>query len=519
MGILDQLENILKGLPPEEIKAAYDLGRSMTPKLWVPNPGPQTEAYYCEADELFYGGEAGGGKTDLGIGLAINEHSRGLLLRRLNSEVEGLIERMVEIIGHEKGLKRNAPARWKLSASKLVMFGGVQHLKDMEKYRGVPKDLIFFDELPNFLREQYEFIIGWARSTRPGQRVRVVAAGNAPTTVERLWVIERWAPWLDPNHPNPALPGELRWFTNINGKDTEVDGPGEVMVNGAPLLDEKGKPVFPKSRTFIPAELADNPDLEETGYADRINAMPEAMKRSMKGDFTASLADDEWQVFPTAWVDAAMARWKPEGDRTPMSALSADIAQGGADNTVIVARHETWFSRPDVFPGSETTDGPTVAGLIFMRRKNGAEVIIDMGGGWGGSTMDHLKQTLNTTPFLGSESAEGVRDRHGVLKFLNMRAAAHWGLREALDPDYGQNLALPPDPYLKQEMTAIRWKVGAGGKVQIEDKADIKQRIGRSPDRSDAVIMAHHARGATNSPTGGNRLSSRAITSGHKPRR
>ena len=37
---------------------------------WVPNPGPQTQAFLCEADELFYGGEAGGGKTDLGIGLS-----------------------------------------------------------------------------------------------------------------------------------------------------------------------------------------------------------------------------------------------------------------------------------------------------------------------------------------------------------------------------------------------------------------------------------------------------------------
>ena len=49
---------------------------------WVPNPGPQAQAFLCEADELFYGGEAGGGKTDLGIGLALSAHKRSLLLRR-----------------------------------------------------------------------------------------------------------------------------------------------------------------------------------------------------------------------------------------------------------------------------------------------------------------------------------------------------------------------------------------------------------------------------------------------------
>lgn len=30
---------------------------------WCPNPSPQTAAYYCEADQLLYGGEAGGGKA------------------------------------------------------------------------------------------------------------------------------------------------------------------------------------------------------------------------------------------------------------------------------------------------------------------------------------------------------------------------------------------------------------------------------------------------------------------------
>ena len=42
--------------------------------IWVPNVGPQTEAYNCEADELYFGGEVGGGKTDLGIGLATTVH-------------------------------------------------------------------------------------------------------------------------------------------------------------------------------------------------------------------------------------------------------------------------------------------------------------------------------------------------------------------------------------------------------------------------------------------------------------
>ena len=155
-----------------------------------------------------------------------------------------------------------------------------------------------------------------------------------------------------------------------------------------------------------------------------------------------------------------------------------------------------------------------------MRMKDRCEVILDMGGGYGGSTRDHLKQTMSPTLFLGSESADGIRDRTGVLRFLNMRAAAHWSFRDALDPDYGSNIALPPDPYLKQELMAIRWRMATGGKVAIEPKEETKARIGRSPDRCDAVVMAWHARGATNHQRGviGSQ-STRSITSGRNPNR
>jgi hypothetical protein len=64
-----------------------------------------------------------------------------------------------------------------------------------------------------------------------------------------------------------------------------------------------------------------------------------------------------------------------------------------------------------------------------------------------------------------------------------------WRLREALDPDKGENLALPPDTELKADLCAPRWKLTAQG-IQIELKDEVKKRIGRSPDKGDAVILA-----------------------------
>ena len=75
----------LKELDPEALKAINkEVMAETKDQLWIPNAGPQRNAFYCEADELFYGGQAGGGKTDLIIGLSLTTHKRSLVLRRTN---------------------------------------------------------------------------------------------------------------------------------------------------------------------------------------------------------------------------------------------------------------------------------------------------------------------------------------------------------------------------------------------------------------------------------------------------
>jgi hypothetical protein len=517
--VLDEILERVRVMPADEqaelVRAAQIATKD---RVWMPTPGPQTLALDCLADELLYGGEAGGGKTDLGIGLALTEHRRSLLLRRLNAEVSGLVDRTEEILGTRKGFSQTPHAVWRLP-QRIVLFGGCQHLDDRKKYQGVPKDLIFFDELANFLEAQYTFIIGWARSTIPGQRVRVVAASNPPVTPEGLWINKRWGAWLDKNHPNPALPGELRWYTTIDDIDTEVEGPGPVIIDGKPLLDARGQPILPKSRTYIPAELNDNPDLADSGYGATLAALPPELRGAMfEGDFSRGMLDDQWQVFPTMYVELAMSRWHEGGSQQKMDAIGVDIAQGGSDQTVLAPRHGGWFDRLKVYRGADTPDGASVAGLIFMTMKDGCEIILDMGGGYGGGTREHLKQAFQVTLYNGTERGMGT-DRSGALKFANKRAEATWRLREALDPEYGSALALPPDNELKADLCALRWRHTTQG-ILIESKDDVKKRIGRSPDRGDAVIMAHYARGKTDHvPRGISNLQRKATVSNRRPPR
>lgn len=456
-------------------------------RRWIPNPGPQTAAFFCLADELFYGGQAGGGKSDLEIGLATTEHHRSLLLRRTNKEALGLVERMAEIVGNRDGWSGQAGI-WRLEDS-TTEISGCQLEDDKQKFKGSPHDLICFDEVSDFSESQYTFIIGWNRSTKPGQRCRVVAAGNPPTRPEGLWVLKRWAAWLDPQHPNPAKPGELRWYTTgEDGKEIEVDGPGPHLIGG--------EMVTARSRTFIPAKLSDNPDLEASGYAATLAALPEELRAAYRdGRFDLGLKDAAYQTIPTAWVRAAQERWTdkpPQG--VPMCSMGVDASGGGTDPMIIACRYDSWFAPIIRVPAKEIPierAGAYCAGIVVSHRRDNAVVVVDLGGGYGSSMYEQLHAN-NVEPkgYKGAEAAYG-KTLCGKFTFNNARSAAIWRFREALDPGQpgGSQIALPPSATLLADLTAPTYEPDSK-QIVVESKKKVCDRLARSTDEGDAVIMA-----------------------------
>jgi hypothetical protein len=334
-GILERLGALPESERAEVVRSAFE---ATADYAWVPNPGPQTEAYFCEADELFYGGEAGGGKSDLLIGLSLTAHRRSLVMRRTNKEAGKLFDRYAEIIGNTEGQNKNEGWRY---GRRTIDIGGCQLEADKQKRKGIPHDLKGFDEVSDFTESQYLFITGWTRSEDQDQRCRIVATGNPPTRPEGLWVIRRWAAWLDPHHPNPAKPGELRWYVRDDeDHDVEVPGPGVHEINGHRFTA--------KSRTFIRSKLSDNPDLARTDYAATLDALPKELRDAYRdGRFDAGIKDHPMQAIPTDWVREAQARWTPTPPQgIPMCALGIDPAAGGADETT-VAHGMTVLVRPD----------------------------------------------------------------------------------------------------------------------------------------------------------------------------
>lgn len=458
---------------------------SQTKPVWQPQPGPQTLAYESSADVTGYGGAAGGGKSDLMLGLAGTRHQRSIIFRRVHPSLRGMIERSREIFNatrspHSGDSFNESLHVWRLASDRMIEFGSVQHDKDLKKYQGQPHDFIGIDEATEFPEAFVRFLFGWLRTTTPGQACRALLTFNPPMDDAGAWVVRFFAPWLDPQHPRPAADGELRWFAMVDGKEIEC----------APEpFEHKGQTITPRSRTFFHAALADNPILEASGYGTIIDAMTEPLRSLLKGNFNATKEAEPWQTIPAAWVRAAQARWTDTPPDAALSAVGCDPARGGRDEMAVAPLYTRWFAPLKTWPGAAVPDGPTAAALLTEYIKSGVAIGVDVIG-IGSSVYDCVRGVGgNAHPVNNSEGVGELRDKSGRLKFRNLRAASYWRLRESLDPDNGDNLALPPDPDLLADLCAPRYSVTSAG-VQLEDKDEVKSRLGRSPNKGDAAVLA-----------------------------
>lgn len=454
-------------------------------KPWRPLPGPQEQAYESKADVVGFGGAAGGGKTHLSIGLSLTEHRRVAIFRQNGTELTAIEDDIAEIVGgrddYNASQKIWRTKRWD-GADLQIELGSFPNSGDEAKYRGRPHDLKIFDEAAEMRYDAVRFLMGWLRTTTPDQRCRTLMCFNPPTSVEGRWIIDYFAPWLDKKHPNPAQPGELRWFTTIKEKDVECE-------SGEPFEDDDGQMVTPVSRTFIPSRVTDNPYLMGTGYYAQLQSMPEPLRSQLLyGDFHAGVEDDPWQVIPTSWVEAAMDRWVKPPKLEPMDSMGVDVAMRGKDKTVLARRHGMWFDEPIEYDGRDCPDGATIAGYITAAVRDLAVIHIDLFG-VGAQPYGHLmalgQQVIGCNV---GEPARGTAE-DGRMQFRNWRSELWWRMREALDPNANTGICLPPNKQLLADLCTPKWKM-SGPSIQVESRDEIMKNLGKSPDYASAYVLA-----------------------------
>lgn len=479
-------QTLIDHLTDDEKRELQQLMTQLAP--WTPHPKnkPQCMAYESEANEILYGGSAGGAKTATILGLARMKHTRSLILRRNFPELErSVISAALEFMGGSYNSAKHVIQTdgRRIEFGHMEKPGSPQQQGDEQQYSSAPYDLIAFDQLEEFPEYPYLFMFSRLRSAKTGQRTQIISSAN--WVGENLpWIMKRWRDWIGDN-PTAQI-GEIRWYYRLKGEEEE-----RSAKSGRKIWDEKAKDwTIPTSRTFIRAGLMDNPYLGDD-YKSQLQQLPEPMRSALLyGDIKATMTDDAYQVIPRAWLKAAVGRWTPEKPRM-IPTVGVDVARGGQDKTVFAMRYGNWYDELKKYSGAETPDGQSVVNLMVLLGKDSyfnMDVI-----GIGASAYDTaLTAGMTVTPInfgAGSDQA----DKSGMMKFLNKRAECWWKFREALDPNEGSNIALPPDPELEADLCSVKWR-SMGGKIQIESKEDVKKRIGRSTDCGDAVVLADAGR-------------------------
>jgi hypothetical protein len=241
-----------------------DLDQLATPRLsaYVPHvPTDQQTAGLVahrflpgeEPSEVFYGGAAGGGKTDWLLMGALEyvdvSGYAALLLRRTFAELSlpgSLMDRSKQWLTGSRAHWNEQLKRWTFPSGATLAFGYLEADADVYRYQSAEFQMIGFDELTEFAEGQYTYLFSRLRRPSQGQLatvpLRMCAASN-PGGIGHGWVKKRFP------------------------------------IDGKP----RGR------RVFVPAKIADNPHLDTKAYRASLARLNPTLQRQLgEGDWTVA---------------------------------------------------------------------------------------------------------------------------------------------------------------------------------------------------------------------------------------
>lgn len=240
---------------------------------WEPQPGPQSSAITAKfADELFFGGARGGGKSDFLLGDFLQDVNygadwRGIIFRKTYPELEELQMRAMEIYPEYGAVFKDTKSSkypfancWYFPSGATLKMRYLESKKDADNYQGHQYGWIGFDELTNHPTDYgYNKLKACLRMQNVPKRIR--ASGN-PGGVGHLWVKARFI---------------------------------DAMPPYTPFDDENGL-----TRLFIPSRISDNKFLRNDKQYIAL------LKSSGSEELVKAWLDGDWDVVAGAFFDC----WK-----------------------------------------------------------------------------------------------------------------------------------------------------------------------------------------------------------------
>ncbi len=212
---------------------------------------------------------------------------------------------------------------------------------------------------------------------------------------------------------------------------------------------------------------------EEQAAEIRSNMPPSAYAQEYLCDFNSSGEDT---LISIESVAAASGRRATGYEDLPL-VIGVDIARFGDDDTIISPRRGTLAYRQLRYHG---LDNMQVVDRIasYINRNRVAMCFIDAGRGEG--VIDRLHQmgyrNVIEVPF-GAAATNAT-------KYENKRAEMWCEMAEWMKEG-----SIPDDADLRMDLSAPTYKYSRNGRIVLEAKASIKERLKRSPDGGDALAL------------------------------
>jgi hypothetical protein len=233
--------------------------------------------------EGFYGGAAGGGKSDYLLVEALRQvhipNYKAIIFRKTYPELSELIDRSrwLYIRAYPKARYNSTEHCWHFPSGAKIYFGNLNRPADKIKYQGKQFDFIGFDELTHFTFDEYAYMYSRNRPSGPGTRVYRRATGN-PGGIGHGWVKQYFVRAAEPGTP----------------VTTHID----VRTPDGETIKMTRKKIFIPSRVFDnKALLENNPD-----YLASLALLPEQDR--------LALMDGNWDSFS----GQVFMEWKDDPD-------------------------------------------------------------------------------------------------------------------------------------------------------------------------------------------------------------
>jgi len=202
----------LKSLKENWMKYRVDFKSTVIDNPYIPHKPFLNQVHFLThpSEELLYGGQAGGGKSDALLMSALQYVSEpdysALILRKTYQDLSrpnAIMDRANKWLSTHEELHWNSNTKtWTFPSGATLSFGYLAHNNDLDQYQGAELQFVGFDELTQFPENQYTYLHSRLRKLEDSDVPIRMRAGTNPGGRGHDWVKDRF---IKDDAPNPFI--------------------------------------------------------------------------------------------------------------------------------------------------------------------------------------------------------------------------------------------------------------------------------------------------------------------------